>query len=356
MELASLDIALRGAAIGLFLLLAILFARDWHRSLTTRLGAMLTLAAACYVGLIAFDGATGFPWWRLPLHIMSLAAPPLFWLFASSWFDDDFELRPWHWVTVATVIVWGLLGYYVFTLAHRPNLPGLAWRLLSVLMVMLGLRASLKGRAGDLIESRRRVRLALAVVIALFILWIVVAEIGIDRWPPPIGWRATNAFGMVVLAATIALSITGWRDPALLAAPARPISSVSPRIDAHDTILLAKLDADMRTERLYRQDGLTITAVAARLGVPEYRLRRAINQGLGARNFNAYLNSFRLSEARAALADPEQRDVPVLTIALDAGFGSLAPFNRAFRNAEGCTPTEFRRGALIEVSKSIDRI
>jgi AraC-like DNA-binding protein len=76
--------------------------------------------------------------------------------------------------------------------------------------------------------------------------------------------------------------------------------------------------------------------------VPEYRLRRAINRGLGARNFNAYLNSFRIAEAKAALADPAQRDVPVLTIALDAGFGSLAPFNRAFRAETGCTPTEYR--------------
>ncbi|MBW3616123.1 MAG: hypothetical protein KY446_00015 [Proteobacteria bacterium] len=67
---------------------------------------------------------------------------------------------------------------------------------------------------------------------------------------------------------------------------------------------------------------MTLTAVAARLGVPEYRLRRAINQGLGARNFNAYLNGFRLAEARAALADPTQRTVPILTITLDAGFGA----------------------------------
>ena len=102
----------------------------------------------------------------------------------------------------------------------------------------------------------------------------------------------------------------------------------------------------MTRERLYRQDALTITSVASRLKVPEYRPRRAINQGLGARNFNAYLNSFRLAEAQDALADPSQRDVPIVTIALDAGFGSLAPFNRAFRDANACTPTEFRARAL----------
>ena len=159
---------------------------------------------------------------------------------------------------------------------------------------------------------------------------------------------------MVLLAATISLSILGWRDPALVVAPPKPEPLAPPRPEADDTLLLARLDVEMRRERLYRQDGLTITAVAARLGVPEYRLRRAINQGLGARNFNAYLNGFRLGEAREALADPAQRDVPVLTIALDAGFGSVAPFNRAFRESAGCTPSEFRTRALMEFAKPTD--
>ena len=48
------------------------------------------------------------------------------------------------------------------------------------------------------------------------------------------------------------------------------------------------------------------------------------------------------------LADPAQREVPILTIALDAGFGSLGPFNRAFRDAEGMTPSAYRAGRLAD--------
>jgi AraC-like DNA-binding protein len=83
--------------------------------------------------------------------------------------------------------------------------------------------------------------------------------------------------------------------------------------------------------------------------VPEYRLRQLINEGLGHRNFNAFLNRYRIEDAKAALADPEQREVPVLTIAMDAGFQSVGPFNRAFRAATDLTPTEFRRLANGEV-------
>jgi AraC-like DNA-binding protein len=48
----------------------------------------------------------------------------------------------------------------------------------------------------------------------------------------------------------------------------------------------------------------------------------------------------------AASGFPDQRDVPVLTIALDAGLQSIGPFNRAFKADTGMTPTEFRRNAL----------
>ena len=99
----------------------------------------------------------------------------------------------------------------------------------------------------------------------------------------------------------------------------------------------------MTVERAHRQDGLTIGDLAQQLGLPEYRLRRLINQALGYRNFNSFVNRYRIAEVKAALADPNQADVPVLTLALDAGFSSLGPFNRAFKAETGVTPSEYRR-------------
>ena len=99
----------------------------------------------------------------------------------------------------------------------------------------------------------------------------------------------------------------------------------------------------MTVELAYREEKLSIGALAAQLGVPEYKLRRVINQQLGHRNFNAFLNGYRIADAKRALADPAMADVPVLTIAMDAGFQSLGPFNRAFKADTGMTPTEFRR-------------
>ena len=70
------------------------------------------------------------------------------------------------------------------------------------------------------------------------------------------------------------------------------------------------------------------------------------------RNLSTFGNAYRLTDAVAALADPSQAGVPVVTIALDAGFQSLGPFNRAFKAHTGMTPTDYRRLQLGRAEKS----
>ena len=48
--------------------------------------------------------------------------------------------------------------------------------------------------------------------------------------------------------------------------------------------LLRRLERLMTVERAYRREGLTIGSLSAELGVPEYRLRQLVNEGLGHRN------------------------------------------------------------------------
>jgi AraC-like DNA-binding protein len=130
--------------------------------------------------------------------------------------------------------------------------------------------------------------------------------------------------------------------------PAEALADAPSPPDPADDRLADALDHAMRAERLYRGEALTIASLAAHLAVPEYRLRRVINQRLGHRNFNAFVNAWRLQDTFDALADPRHRDRPVLTIALDAGFQSIGPFNRAFKAATGLTPSEFRQQKLAD--------
>ena len=96
-------------------------------------------------------------------------------------------------------------------------------------------------------------------------------------------------------------------------------------------------------EKIYREAGLTISTLAKTLNLPEYRLRAFIHKQLGFRNFNAMLHKYRIEDASVLLGDRENKNVPVLTIALSVGYQSITPFNNAFRKIKGVTPSEYRK-------------
>ena len=46
------------------------------------------------------------------------------------------------------------------------------------------------------------------------------------------------------------------------------------------------------------------------------------------------------------LSNPIKKDLPVLTIALSLGYQSISPFNQAFRELVGQTPTQYRTSRI----------
>jgi AraC-like DNA-binding protein len=342
----DLTVALRGAAFALQLLLALLLLRDARRVRAARYGALFTLGTAAamvaWAPLFAGDHAL----WLIPLRVLSFGGAAVFWLLATALFDDEFE-PSWIYGAAWVVLVGlGLGGFY----SSSPR-AYLGLNSLRLLLVFLALWQVLVGRATDLVEGRRRLRVILVVSVGLFNAGIIVSIIllrGGDNSP----WFAVvDPLGSAILTfffATLILSVDGGTPLLSLAlaridAPPRAPAPAAPGAEPEDERLLAALRGIMEQQKAYREEGLSIATLAAKLGIPEYRLRRLINQRLGHRNFSAFLNGHRLADAMAALADPTQSDVPILTIALDAGFQSIGPFNRAFKAEAGMTPTEFRR-------------
>jgi AraC-like DNA-binding protein len=96
--------------------------------------------------------------------------------------------------------------------------------------------------------------------------------------------------------------------------------------------------------RAYAREGLTLAQLAHQLDTSPAKLREAINENLGYRNFNDFLHHYRIDEAAQRLT---AQDLPILSIALDVGYGSTGPFNRAFKQLKGMTPSEFRSAVTI---------
>jgi AraC-like DNA-binding protein len=113
-----------------------------------------------------------------------------------------------------------------------------------------------------------------------------------------------------------------------------------------ENALYAKLQLFIANAGFIQPD-LTISQLARQLECPDHHLRKLINQRLGYNNFNAFLNHYRVAEARKRLVESA---LPVLSIALDLGYGSIASFNRAFKDIVGLTPTVYRTTEQTRVS------
>jgi AraC-like DNA-binding protein len=60
-------------------------------------------------------------------------------------------------------------------------------------------------------------------------------------------------------------------------------------------------------------------------------------------NFFEFINSYRVEEAKAMLADATLANKSMLDIMLDVGFNSKATFNTLFKKKTGMTPSEYRK-------------
>jgi AraC-like DNA-binding protein len=353
MSLSAFELCVHGAACGLFLLLAGLTWRDRRQSKSGPLGAVLMLGAAAS----SVNSVLGFEhgvFWRAPVLALAAGSPAVFWLWARVVFDDGFVQRAWH------AALWGLLAGGELVSAYGgatwPRLGLVADTLVQLAALGLAVLAAAQTmvtRRGDLVMGRRRLRVVVLLGAVLFISIDAIYSSGLGRLAlKPAALDAIRTAGLCALAVLAAWSLLQVA-PIGAAAAVLPQSredatrGAKPKATPQDVnpLLLNRLEQLMTKERIFRQEGMTIGALASRLSVPEDRLRRAINEGLGYRNFNAFINHYRLEDAKAALSDPSQRDVPILTIAMDAGFQSLGPFNRAFKADTGMTPTEYRQTA-----------
>ncbi len=343
----------RGGAIGILLLLAALLSRDGRRIAAARYAALFALGIAATLVSYAPSLATDHALWLLPVRIAAFGNPAVFWVLATALFDDEFVLS-WRHVAVWAALV-GLGFRAVYGGGSRPFL---AVNGLSLICLGLALWHVVAGRAGDLVEARRRLRLVFVVSVALFIAAVIIAVTllrGGQGYPAFGLVNAFGAFAMVFFFAVVLLTVTpgAMFTPVALAAVARPSTSPVRHAsavaadDPREAALLAALSQQLQENRAYREEGLSIAVLAGRLGIPEYRLRRLINQRLGFRNFNAFLNSYRLDEVITWLADPSQAETAILTLGLDAGFQSVGSFNRVFKARTGMTPSEFRRLNLV---------
>lgn len=341
MSMILFDAFIRFTGVGLLVLLAVLTVRDlrnWHGAPYLFLASISVLAA--YLGLT-------LPEFRLPdtthviVRIIDIPNLAFVWLFALTLFARKFILRGFH---IAAVVLYSvpisIVRLYQFEIIEMDPRPVLfVAEIFSIALISHLIFTTLRGRADDLLEQRRRARIYFVIVISFVATFTTFIHTDMflphkvsyaTLWTasvwPGIVWTCYWLFG----AKREALAFGGQ-------------AKAQTKKDPVDQKLLAELETIMMEKEAFKTSDLTIVTLAKKMTVTQHRLRQLINQTLGYQNFNSFLNSYRISAVKTVLRDADQAHLPILTIALDCGFNSLTTFNRAFKESESMTPTAYRQ-------------
>lgn len=319
------------------------------------IGLLFALLSICLISVIIVLLPTiknDFWGWKLLIQL-AYGTPAVLWIIAYSWFEDDQEI---------SISAWSiLLGYQIMILIARSSFAdgkqAFFYMMLVAYACMLGFTLhviilSIKGRNVDLIEHRRRMRAPFAIGLSIILgVVLVIGSINlwseVDKSQDPVFSLILASYTAIFLS-TLAMNLASFglygHLPALTNFTEASTAS-SANEQASDGVInpriLSRINELMDSKELYRDPNLTIKELAINVFVAEHKMRRIINQGMGFKNFNQFLNQYRINKAKKLLISAHQ--TPIYTIALEVGFASLSSFNKAFKEITSITPSEFKK-------------
>ena len=318
----------------------------------------MLLCLMAYLVRSAPQWAGSSPEVLLPLAVGALLFPVAFWWLVHNAFEDRTDL-PWPvWAAVPILLIAGLSsGRDEAAVSLLGTGPHVLQKAVAAGFVVAALWRLWVTGAQDLVSRRRVLRGWLLAYVGAHGLMVLSVELVLRGAPAPAWLDALNVTAIALALSVGSAFLIGFRPAAIemLFGPG-PEPASKPIPPAHEPLADVSADAQwverlqrlMTVDCLYRDPELSLAGLARRLGLPEHRLRELIHRELGYRNFPAFMNDHRVQEVEHKLADPAFDRRPILTLALEAGFGSIGPFNRAFRDRHGVTPTAFRsrRGSV----------
>lgn len=343
-----IDLALRGGTFGIILLILARLLRQRDFGPLCASGVLFGVTGLIEIVLNAPIFIALLEPHSLVMHGLQQLHFIALWWFVLALFDDRFEWRLrllWPVAVSAPLIAGGSLAPAEVLWYFR-----MALVLMNATLLGLIIQQAVRSRGGDLVDERRSFSLALAFSVPPFTLFVFFTNLMSIDAPLEAGLCMTYSVVYFVLALGFSFWLTSLKDGLFRrggngsAAPVErsELSSVD-RLELEQVI--KAMDGG-----LYLEPGLTIGGLSDVLNVPEHRLRRLINGGLGYRNFSAFVNDYRIREAKRRLSDPGLAREQIIQHAFSLGYASLAPFNRAFRERVGVSPTQFREEALGRVA------
>jgi AraC-type DNA-binding domain-containing proteins len=278
-----------------------------------------------------------------------------FWLVSRALFRGEGGVQLRH-ISLAVVVAL-LIAIHRGAALHTDGAPSVLSVVINAMLTLtstsllaLSFLEPLRGWSRQWTQTERRLRLAFMAIYGGSVLSTTLLGELAHAFPALASWRS----GAVALSASVMIAFTHLafqhrRHSLAPLAGRKPVNPakviVNPSKD--DERLLSALKSMLEVNQVFREPDLKVAELAARLGTAEHRLSKLISQQMGENNFNQLLNRHRIAYACTLLSMPA--DVGnILHISSECGFASLGPFNRAFKNLVGCTPSAYRARCLKE--------
>lgn len=118
--------------------------------------------------------------------------------------------------------------------------------------------------------------------------------------------------------------------------------------------IFKNLEAYFLNEKPFLNPDLKLQMVASNLHVTTHSLSQVVNENCK-QNFQQFLNSYRIEEAKKILLSEENKLMTISSIAYDCGFNSISAFNTAFKKLVNQTPSQFRDSVNKQSHSSLKR-
>lgn len=271
------------------------------------------------------------------------------WMLSRSLFRSDSTTDRWAIFLVGAIVI--VESYWHFTSGlPASGLEGELRRIgeNSAALVCFGAIAmvfveALSGYGARLPKAERRFRQFFVSAFGAVIVVAIVWASNTNEMTIASQWSEAALAGCALIAIVASRLAVNFRlSHPLATAPKEARSRTSARNSADGSALGQRILTAVEDREIFATPNLKVSQFAKALGEQEYKVTQCITGRLGFRNFNQFINSYRIESAKLALASAEQQDRPILSIAFDCGFGSIGPFNRAFKEHVGMTPREYR--------------
>ena len=113
-------------------------------------------------------------------------------------------------------------------------------------------------------------------------------------------------------------------------------------IDAQKKDIFNKIETLIIAEKLFTEPKLTVDFLATALDVNALKLTSIIKQ-FSDKNFNDFINEFRITFAKELLLDEAYKNYTITSIGLESGFNSKSSFYATFKKHTNLTPTEYQK-------------